>query len=72
VTVVKPDGAPIVHSFEGFDRNQMFVDELRHFLTCIENRSRPIVDLRDGAQSLRMALAVKQSIASRTVVDLRQ
>jgi len=72
VTIVKPEGAPIVHSFEGFDRNQMFIDELRHFLACVETRSRPIVDLRDGAQSLRTALAVKQSIASRTVVDVRQ
>jgi predicted dehydrogenase len=70
VTVVTPDAAPIVHSFEGFDRNQMFVDELRHFLACVANRSRPIVDLRDGAHSLRTALAVKQSIASGTVVDV--
>lgn len=70
VTVVTPDGPPAVQSFEGFDRNQMFVDEIRHFLGCVEARRRPIVDLRDGAESLRTALAVKQSIASRTVVSV--
>ena len=46
-------------------------DELRHFLSCVENRSRPIVDLRDGTQSLLMALAAKKSIASGTVVEIR-
>jgi predicted dehydrogenase len=71
VTVVTPDGPPAVQSFEGFDRNQMFVDEIRHFLACVETRGRPIVDLRDGAESLRTALAVKRSIASRTVVSVR-
>jgi predicted dehydrogenase len=72
VTVVPHEGAPTVHSFEGFDRNQMFIDELRHFLACVDTRSRPIVDLRDGASSLRTALAVKQSISSRSVVTVRQ
>lgn len=68
VTVFRPDEAPIVHSFEGFDRNQMFIEEMRHFLHAVETRTRPIVDLRDGAESLRTAIAVKRSIASRTVV----
>jgi predicted dehydrogenase len=72
VTVLTPDAAPAVHSFAGFDRNQMFVDELRHFLTCVDTRSRPVVDLRDAAHSLRTALAVKQSMSSRAVVDVRQ
>lgn len=72
VTVVPHEGAAAVHSFEGFDRNQMFIDELRHFLACVDTRSRPMVDLRDGAHSLRTALAVKQSMASRAVVDVTQ
>ena len=72
VTVVPHHGDPAVHSFEGFDRNQMFLDELRHFLSCVAARTRPIVDLRDGAHSLRTALAVRQSMSSRTVVDVLQ
>jgi predicted dehydrogenase len=53
---------PAVDTFPEFERNQLFLDELRHFLTCLEKRTSPVVDLRDGAQSLRMALAAKQSI----------
>jgi len=72
VTAFKSTVAPIVHSFPDFDRNRLFIDEIQHFLACVENRTRPIVDLRDGVQSLKTALAVKQSIASRTIVDLSQ
>jgi predicted dehydrogenase len=62
---------PVVHSYSGFDRNQLFLDELQHFLECVEKRKRPIVDLQDGLQSLRVALAAKQSIAAGTVIALK-
>ena len=51
-------------SFEGFSRNELFVSELRHFLDCVDGRATPLVSLRDGAQSLRMAMAAKASMAS--------
>lgn len=57
-------------SFDGYDRNQLFLDEIGHFLSCVSTRSKPIVDLRDGIWSLRMALAAKQSMATRGVVEV--
>jgi len=56
--------------FTGFDRNQLFLDQTRHFLACIEGRETPLVSLHDGVQSLRMALAAKESIASGLPVKL--
>jgi predicted dehydrogenase len=71
VTVfTRGNSTPDVHSFSGFERNQLFLDEMAHFLECVKTRRRPIVDLKDGTQSLRMALAVKQSIATHQPVDL--
>jgi predicted dehydrogenase len=58
-------------SFEGFERNQMFIDELSHFLDCIDGKEKPLISLRDGAQSLRMALAAKESLNSGRVVELK-
>lgn len=55
-------------SYEGFDRNQMFMEELSHFFACIEGKETPIVSLRDGAQSLRMALAAKESLETGKVI----
>jgi predicted dehydrogenase len=73
VTVHDYRGAPpVVHSFPEFDRNQLFIDELSHFLSCVEQRSRPTVSLEDGLQSLRMALAAKESIASGQPVEFAQ
>jgi len=64
----KPE--PEVFRVENFDRNNLFLDQARHFLSCVETRKKPIVDLADGIQSLRMALAVKQSIALHQPVNL--
>jgi predicted dehydrogenase len=58
--------------WEGFDRNQLFLDQTRHFLQCLETRHKPVVDLADGVWSLRMALAAKESIARRRAVDLEE
>lgn len=55
---------------ENFERNQLFVDELKLFLQCVETRRQPIVTLQDGVQSLRIALAAKESIATGRVVQL--
>jgi predicted dehydrogenase len=56
--------------WKGFDRNQLFLDELRHFLECVETRRKPVVDLNDGICSLRMALAARDSMACGRAIDL--
>jgi predicted dehydrogenase len=58
------------NEFSDFQRAQMFMDETRHFLACIERHEAPAVTLRDGAQSLRMALAAKESLEKGVVVGL--
>jgi len=45
----------------GFERNDMFVEEMRHFLDVIEGRAEPACTLTDGTQALRVALAARQS-----------
>lgn len=58
--------------FEGFQRNQLFLDEMNHFLECLQRKQTPLVTVREGAQSLRMALAARESLASGQVVELEQ
>jgi predicted dehydrogenase len=57
-------------TFPGFERNQLFLDEMKHFLACIEGRERSLVTVRDGMQSLRMALAARESMTTGRVVEL--
>ena len=57
-------------TFPEFQRNQLFLDEMRHFLACLEGREVPEVSLHDGAQSLRIALAAHRSLSSGQPVPL--
>ncbi|HEX4476844.1 MAG TPA: Gfo/Idh/MocA family oxidoreductase [Polyangiaceae bacterium] len=48
-------------SYADFQRNQLFLDELRYFLDCVRQRAVPDVNLVDGAASLSIALALLES-----------
>lgn len=58
------------HTYENFQRNDMFLDEMRHFLDCLHGKSKPLISLRDGAQSLKMALAALESLDTGRVMEL--
>jgi predicted dehydrogenase len=61
--VGKTDNAVAMQEFyppEGFERNWMFIDELRHFRDVIHGTALPVCSLRDGELALRLALAAIQ------------
>jgi predicted dehydrogenase len=57
-------------TYAGFERNQLFLDEIKNFFDRILGKPTPIVSLRDGAQSLRMALAAKSSLQTGQIITL--
>ena len=67
--------APVIESFsppEGFDRNQLFVAQTRHFLETVRGESEPVCTLEDGIQALRLALAAKQSTSTHQAILLQR
>jgi predicted dehydrogenase len=44
-----------------FERNDMFLSEMKHFLKCIEGKDTPVCPVEDGAQTLRVCLAALES-----------
>jgi predicted dehydrogenase len=58
------------HEFHDFQRNQLFLEETQRFLASIESGEPPVVALRDGFQSVRMALAARESLETGSVVSL--
>ena len=54
----------------GFERNQMFLNEMIHFIDCVENNKLPFCDLDDGIEALRIALAAIQSIKRKKLIEL--
>jgi predicted dehydrogenase len=59
-------------TFPSFKRNDMFLAQARHFFDCIDGSSKPTVGLDAGIQSLRMALAAKQSLKSQREVEFHE
>jgi len=56
----------------GFSRNDMFLDELRHFLACLDGKEAPACPLEDGVQALRVSLAALRSAHERRPFGLAE
>ncbi len=57
-------------SFEGYQRNQMFMDEARHFSACVTGHAQPAVPLDEGIAVLRLAVAVKNAMRIGHAVEM--
>ena len=65
--------APVVGAYappEGFERNQLFLAQTRHFVETALGESEPRCTLADGARALRLALAAQESQKSGRVIHL--
>ena len=54
----------------GFERNHMFLAEMRHFLQVVRGEAAPLCSLEDGIQALRLALSVLESSRERKLMLL--
>ncbi len=64
-TKLLPLEMPPNADFAGFDT------EIDHFLTCVRQRREPLAPGRDGREAVRLCLAVKESVRSGRVVEMR-
>jgi len=65
--------APVVETFappEGFERNQLFLVQTRHFVESASGEVEPRCTLADGEQALRLALAAQESQKSGKVIHI--
>jgi predicted dehydrogenase len=46
---------------EGFERNQLFAAQARHFIQVVRGEAEPICTLEDGIRALRLGLAARES-----------
>ena len=47
---------------EGYNSNQMYLDELKHFMRCLDGEEEPSLGLTDAKRVLELALAIKDSM----------
>lgn len=55
---------------QAFERNQLFLDQMQHFLNVLERGAAPACTLEDGIRALEMALAAHESAATGRRVTL--
>lgn len=48
--------------YDGFQRNDMFIEELKLFMEAVTEDRQPAISLADGIVSLKMAMAAKESM----------
>jgi predicted dehydrogenase len=59
--------APVTEVFalpQGFERNQLFLAQTRHFIKIVRGEAEPVCTLEDGVMALRLALAAYASQGS--------
>jgi len=54
----------------GYDINQMYIEELKHFIQCLEGKAETMQDLKAGKRILEIALAAKESSETGKVIQL--
>jgi predicted dehydrogenase len=65
--------APVIETFSppgGFERNQLFIAQTRHFIEVVRGEAEPVCNLNDGIQALKMALAAYESQKMGSIVNL--
>lgn len=55
---------------DDWEMNDMYVDEMKHFLTCVEKRAKTRSTLPEGYRDLQVAMATKDSASSGKHVEL--
>jgi predicted dehydrogenase len=55
---------------EGWEANEMYMDEMRHFLDCLARRTTPQQELSEGARLLTIALMAKASALKLRWIEL--
>ena len=56
---------------KSFQRNQMYVDEIKHFLKCVKERKQTINNIDQGINTMKIALAMKQSQKDKKMIELK-
>jgi predicted dehydrogenase len=69
---VSQSGETETHRFTNFDRNQMFIDELKHFIACVRREAEPVVNVREGIASMEIAQAAYESLRTGKAVEIGQ
>lgn len=53
-----------------YDLNDMYLQEMRHFVDCVENRKQTVTNIHSGLKCLRAIIAARKSADTRQIVGV--
>lgn len=56
---------------KNYDINQTYIDEMVHFINCIEGKEAPLINIMDGIEVLKIALAAKESSKTGKLIKIK-
>jgi predicted dehydrogenase len=65
------NGQPKIYRADNFEKNEMYEDELKYFLHCLKNKSKPRMKFKEIKEVMKFALAVKKSAKDGKIVKLK-
>ena len=60
----------VVFRAKNFERNEMYVDEIKHFLKCVKSRKNTINNIEEGVTTLNIALTMKKSAKMKKMIKI--
>ena len=54
-----------------FERNDMYVDEIKYFMNCVKKRKKPMNSLDEGIDTMKIALNIIKSGKTKKVIDVK-
>ncbi len=60
----------IIKELKTFERNTMYLDELKHFLSCLKNRKKTDIDLAQGKRVVEICQAMSKSLKTKKIVKI--
>lgn len=64
------DGECVYHEKYEFDRNELFIAEIKEFIEAVKEHRQTTIPLSEGIIGLKMALAAQESLRSGRVIDV--
>jgi len=65
--------APVIETFapsQGFERNQLFISQTKHFIELVRGEAQPVCSLNDGVRVMKLTSAVQESQKSGRLISL--
>lgn len=62
----------IIWRDSNFKRNLMYIEEVKHFIDCIRENKKPMIDLDEGIKSLKIVIAAKKSYKIGKFIEIEE